>query len=104
MSEYRLDNGYVLTDEEIEKRTKEWEEETWEGPLVELRAGLSRLSEELEKKFNVTHDQLEAWASEYESEDWSSLKFGASTPGRPKLYAEDVALSPLRFLIRALRP
>ena len=46
MTEYRLANGSVLTDEEIEHRAKEWEEGTWEGPLVELRVGRPRLSPE----------------------------------------------------------
>ena len=46
MSEYTLSNGYVLSDEEIEKRAKEWEEGNWSGHLVEMRAGRPRLSEE----------------------------------------------------------
>lgn len=46
MSEYRLANGYVLTDEEIEKRAQQWEEGTWEVSLVELRVGRPRLSDE----------------------------------------------------------
>lgn len=49
-------------------------------------------SEELNKKFGVTDEQLEAWATEYESQDWSSMKFGESTPGRPKLYDEDMEI------------
>lgn len=44
MTEYELANGYILTDEEIERRAKIWEDETWEGPLVTLRAGRPRLS------------------------------------------------------------
>lgn len=46
MAEYKLPNGYVLTDEEIERRAQEWENGTWEGPLVEVRAGRPRLSDE----------------------------------------------------------
>ena len=46
MTEYKLANGYVLTDEEIEARAKEWEDGTWKGQLVELRAGRPRLSRE----------------------------------------------------------
>ena len=46
MAEYKLANGYVLTDEEIEARAKEWEDGTWKGQLVELRAGRPRLSNE----------------------------------------------------------
>ena len=46
MAEYKLANGYVLTDEEIETRAKEWEDGTWKGELVELRAGRPRLSPE----------------------------------------------------------
>ena len=46
MAEYKLANGYVLTDEEIEARAREWEDGTWKGQLVELRAGRPRLSAE----------------------------------------------------------
>ena len=46
MAEYKLTNGYVLSDEEIEARAKEWEDGTWKGELVELRAGRPRLSAE----------------------------------------------------------
>ena len=44
MAEYELANGYVLNDEEIEARAREWEDGTWKGRLVELRAGRPRLS------------------------------------------------------------
>lgn len=46
MAEYTLENGYVLTDEEIERRAQEWENGTWKGHLVALRVGRPRLSEE----------------------------------------------------------
>lgn len=46
MAEYELTNGYILTDEEIERRAKVWEDETWEGHLVTIRAGRPRLSSE----------------------------------------------------------
>ena len=46
MAEYTLANGYTLTDEEIEARAQEWESGTWEGQLVEIRAGRPRLSNE----------------------------------------------------------
>ena len=46
MAEYELANGYVLNDEEIEARAREWEDGTWKGHLVELRAGRPRLSSE----------------------------------------------------------
>ena len=46
MTEYRLENGYVLSDEEIESRMREWENGTWKGRLVELRVGRPRLSDE----------------------------------------------------------
>ena len=46
MAQYRLANGYVLTDEEIEARAREWEDGTWKGELVEIRAGRPRLSDE----------------------------------------------------------
>mgnify|MGYP001075211205 FL=1 len=46
MSEYKLANGYILDDEEIERRASEWEEGTWRGSLIELRVGRPRLSDE----------------------------------------------------------
>ncbi|HIY83407.1 ribbon-helix-helix protein, CopG family [Rubneribacter sp.] len=46
MTDYKLTNGYVLTDEEIERRAQEWESGTWDGHLVALRAGRPRLSHE----------------------------------------------------------
>ena len=36
MAEYKLKNGYVLTDAEIEARAMEWEDGTWRGPLVDI--------------------------------------------------------------------
>ena len=52
MSEYKLANGYVLTDEEIEARAKQWEDESWEGELVPLRVGRPRLSTEENKNLS----------------------------------------------------
>lgn len=52
MAEYKLKNGYVLNDEEIEKRAKEWEDGTWEGSLVTLHVGRPRLSEEGNKNLS----------------------------------------------------
>lgn len=46
MPEYKLANGYSLSDEEIEERAGQWEEGTWEGSLVALRVGRPRLSPE----------------------------------------------------------
>lgn len=46
MAEYKLANGHVLSDDEIERRAREWEDGTWEGPLVELRVGRPRLADE----------------------------------------------------------
>lgn len=46
MAEYELPNGYVLTDDEIERRAKAWEDGTWGGHLVTIRAGRPRLSDE----------------------------------------------------------
>ena len=46
MTEYVLKNGYVLTDEEIEKRVQDFEEGKWESPGIVLKAGRPKLSEE----------------------------------------------------------
>lgn len=39
-------------------------------------------SDEMERLFGVTAGQLEAEAAEYESEDWSRMRFGPVTGGR----------------------
>ena len=46
MAQYTLENGYVLDDDEIERRAADWEQGAWEGGLVELRVGRPRLSSE----------------------------------------------------------
>lgn len=46
VTDYKLPNGYILTDEEIERRVQAWEDGTWEGSLVTLRTGRPRLSDE----------------------------------------------------------
>ncbi|MEY8460244.1 hypothetical protein AALA69_03835 [Eggerthellaceae bacterium 24-137] len=46
MAEYKLKNGYILTDEEIEKRAAEWEGADAEIELVPLRVGRPPLSGE----------------------------------------------------------
>lgn len=46
MANYELPNGYILTDEEIERRAREWESGTWKGQLATVRAGRPRLSNE----------------------------------------------------------
>lgn len=46
MAEYELPNGYVLTDEEIGRRARPWEDGSWGGGLVTIRAGRPRLSDE----------------------------------------------------------
>lgn len=46
MSEYRLANGYTLTDEEIEARAREWEDGTWEGHLDRIRVGRPPIADE----------------------------------------------------------
>lgn len=46
MAEYELPNGYILTDEEIERRADAWESGAWGGELVTMRVGRPRLSDE----------------------------------------------------------
>ncbi len=46
MTKYELSNGYVLTNDEIERRAKEWENGTWDGNFVAIRTGRPRLSDE----------------------------------------------------------
>lgn len=44
--EYRLDNGEVLTDDDLEREAMEYESGTWEGHLVNLRVGRPPISGE----------------------------------------------------------
>ena len=46
MMEYELADGSILTDEEIEKESAEYESGTWEGGFVEVRIGRPPLSDE----------------------------------------------------------
>lgn len=45
-------------------------------------------NKELHEKFDVTAEQLDAWADEYEGADWSHMRFGAIVNGRPKVAEE----------------
>lgn len=45
-------------------------------------------NEELHEKFGVTSEQLDSWAEEYESGDWSQMEFGEVIQGRPKVFNE----------------
>lgn len=42
-------------------------------------------NDELRKKFGVTGERLDAWADEYESADWSHMRFGKAINGRPRI-------------------
>lgn len=44
--EYRLANGYVLTDEEIEERASHYERGDWEGALAAIRPGRPPMTDE----------------------------------------------------------
>ena len=43
---------------------------------------------ELLDKFGVSEGELEQRASEYEADDWSAMRFGAPSRGRPRLCDE----------------
>lgn len=43
--EFRLANGTVVTDEDIERECAEYESGSWEGTLTDLRVGRPRLSD-----------------------------------------------------------
>ena len=45
-------------------------------------------NEELRQKFGVTGEQLDEWADEYESADWSHMRFGEIINGRPRMADE----------------
>ncbi|WP_165247977.1 hypothetical protein [Adlercreutzia sp. ZJ141] len=42
-------------------------------------------NKELYDRFGVTAEQLDTWADEYESADWSHMRFGEVINGRPKI-------------------
>lgn len=46
MAEYKLANGDILTDEEIERESAEYEAGTWEGRLENIRVGRPPLADE----------------------------------------------------------
>ena len=45
-------------------------------------------NDELHERFGVTGEQLDAWADEYESADWSQMRFGEVIKGRPEFSDE----------------
>ena len=45
-------------------------------------------NDELRRKFGVTGEQLDEWAAEYESADWSHMRFGEIINGRPRVSEE----------------
>ncbi|HBT95613.1 MAG TPA: toxin-antitoxin system antitoxin subunit [Coriobacteriia bacterium] len=45
--------------------------------------------QKLSEKFNVTEEQLDAWAKEYEEGTWKG-RLGEVTMGRPRIYDEDL--------------
>jgi hypothetical protein len=45
---------------------------------------------EINARFGVTDEQLDAWAAEYDSQTFDVNDLGATTLGRPKLYDEDL--------------
>lgn len=47
-----------------------------------------KTNDELREHFGVTGEQLDAWADEYESDDWSHMAFGEIIQGRPRLANE----------------
>ena len=61
---------------------------------------------EIRERFGVTGAQLDEWAAEYESGDWSGMRFGAPAPGRPRMYGEPmetITVKVPRSRIAALR-
>lgn len=46
MAEWKLANGYILTDEEIERRAAEYESGNWEGHLERIHQGRPPVSDE----------------------------------------------------------
>ena len=46
MTAYELPNGYMLTDEEIEERARQWEDVSWSGGLETVHVGRPPLSSE----------------------------------------------------------
>lgn len=49
-------------------------------------------TDELHERFGVTTGQLDAWADEYETGDWSHMRFGDIVQGRPRISVEPLEL------------
>ena len=43
---------------------------------------------QLNEKFGTTNEEIEGWAEEYESSDWSNMEFGKPVYGRPRIFEE----------------
>lgn len=70
--EYRLANGGVITDEDIEKECAEYESGTWEGHLANPRVGEVKRkpdASELERLMGFSPSELEETVAAYESGD-----------------------------------
>lgn len=70
--EYRLANGGVITDEDIEKECAEYESGTWEGHLVNPRVGEVKRkpdASEFERLRGFSPSELEETVAAYESGD-----------------------------------
>ena len=58
-------------------------------------------NDELNKKFEVSEEQLNEWAAEYESESWDKMSFGKIIQGRPRVSDEE--LKPITVKVPASR-
>ena len=43
---------------------------------------------ELNKKFSISNAEIENWAKDYESSNWSGMEFGKPIYGRPRIFEE----------------
>ena len=53
--------------------------------------------DEMNAMLGVTEEELDKEAAEYEDATWNPASFGKPTPGRPRLYDEDMETVTLRL-------
>lgn len=53
--------------------------------------------QQVNEMLGLTEDDLDREASEYENATWNQKSFGKASPGRPRLYDEDMETVTLRM-------
>lgn len=77
MAEHKLINGTTVSDDDFERWAAEWENDTWEGPLTDIRIGKPPISgEELGSvTFKASKSRIAAMEARAESQGMSKSQF-----------------------------